>query len=72
MKKNHPQKVKIMLEKTKSDDKDVGQGRYVGENWDPDYRRHEQASQLNINYKLKIINIYKYEQASQVDINYKS
>ena len=32
-----------MLKKNKSDDKDVGQGGYVGENWDPDYRRYEQA-----------------------------
>ena len=32
----------------KSDDKDVGQGGYVGENRDPDYRRYEQASHLDI------------------------
>ena len=46
--KIHPQNVNILLKKNKCDDKDVGQGGYVGENRDPDYRRYEQASHLDI------------------------
>ena len=38
-----------MLRK-KNDDNDVVQGGYVGENWHPDYRRHEQASQIDIDH----------------------
>ena len=47
--KNSSSECKHLVEKkNKCDDKDVGQGGYVGENRDPDYRRYEQASHLDI------------------------